>query len=105
MYYSMIAGWFYNKTIGEKLFTKLLEPSGNIIHKKYREQIVIPQLDNIETKIKYIIDQLVGKCTEIQIVKQLKSEYSFCRNIYTPQRYDKNDSPINLGHLSKRNII
>ena len=27
----------------------------------------------------------------MQIVKQLKGEYSFCRNIYTPQRYDKND--------------
>ena len=27
----------------------------------------------------------------MQIVKQLKGEYSFYRNIYTPQRYDKND--------------
>ena len=28
----------------------------------------------------------------MQIVKQLKSEYSFCKNIYTPQRYDKNEN-------------
>ena len=27
----------------------------------------------------------------MQIVKQLKGEYSFCKNIYTPQRYDKDD--------------
>ena len=27
----------------------------------------------------------------MQKVKQLKGEYSFCRNIYTPQKYDKTD--------------
>ena len=27
----------------------------------------------------------------MQIVKQLKGEYSFCRNIYTSQRYDKSN--------------
>ena len=30
----------------------------------------------------------------MQKVKQLKGEYSFCRNIYTPQRYDKNDKKM-----------
>ena len=70
---------------------KLPEPLGSIIHKKYKEQTVIPQLNNIATKIKFIIEHLVEKCTEVQIVKQLKGEYSFCRNIYTPQRYDKSD--------------
>ena len=91
MYYSTRAGCFYDKTIGEKLFMKLPEPLGSIIHKKYKEQTVIPQLDNTATRIKFILEQLVEKCTEMQIVKQLKEEYSFCRNIYTPQRYDKND--------------
>ena len=94
MYYSTIAGCFYDQTIGEKLFMKLPEPLGSLIHKKYKEQTVIPQLDNIATRIKFIIEQLVEKCTEMQIVKQLKGEYSFCRNIYTPQRYDKNEKKI-----------
>ena len=91
MYYSTRAGCFYDKTIREKLFMKLPEPLSSIIHKKYKQQTVIPQLDNIATTIKFIIEQLVEKCTEMQTVKQLKGEYSFCRNIYSPQRYDKND--------------
>ena len=44
---------------------KLLEPLESIIHKKYREQIMIQQLDNIATRIKFIIDQFGEKCTEI----------------------------------------
>ena len=48
---------------------KLLEPLESIIHKKYREHIMIQQLDYIATRIKFIIDQLVEKCTEMQIVK------------------------------------
>ena len=51
---------------------KLPEPLGSIIHKKYKEQTVIPQLDNIATRIKFIMEQLVEKCTKMQIVKQLK---------------------------------
>ena len=35
---------------------------------------------------------IIRKCSEMQIVKQLKREDSFCINIYTPQRYDKNDN-------------
>ena len=42
---------------------KLPEPLGNMIHKKYKEQAVTPQLDNIATNIKFIIDQLVEKYT------------------------------------------
>ena len=34
MYYSTIAGFFYDKIIGEKLFMKLPEPLGSIIYKK-----------------------------------------------------------------------
>ena len=59
MYYNTVAGCFYDKTIGEKLFMKWPEPLGSIIHKKYKEQVITPQLDNIATKIKFIIDQLV----------------------------------------------
>ena len=44
---------------------KLPEPLGSIIHKKYKEQIITSQLDDIATKIKFIIDQLVEKCTEM----------------------------------------
>ena len=44
---------------------KLPEPLGSIIYKKYQEQVVIPQLDNIAIRIKFIIDQLVEKCTEM----------------------------------------
>ena len=33
----------------------------------------------------------------MQIVRQLKGEYSFCRNIYTPQRYDKNEPKKSKG--------
>ena len=79
---------------------KLAKPLGSIIHKKNKEQTVIPQLDNIPTRIKFIIEQLVEKCTEMQIVKQLKREYSFCKNIYTPQRYDKSDKNMKL-HIRK----
>ena len=57
MYYSIIAGCFYDKTIGVKLFMKLSEPLGSIIHKKYKEQTGIPQLDNIARRIKFIIEQ------------------------------------------------
>ena len=53
---------------------------------------MIPQLDNIATKTKFIIDQLVEKCTKMQIGKQLKGKYSLRRNIYTAQRYDKNEN-------------
>ena len=42
---------------------KLPEPLRSIIHKKYQEQTVIPQLNNIATRIKFIIDQLIEKCT------------------------------------------
>ena len=91
MYYSIIAGWLYDKTIGEKLFMKLPEPLGSIIHKKYKEQIITLQLDSIATRIKFIIDQLVEKCTKIQIIKQLKGEYSIYKNIYTPQKYDNHE--------------
>ena len=65
MYYSTLAGCFYDKTIGEKLFMKLLELLSSMIHKKYKEQVITPQLDNIATKIKFIIDQLVEKYTEM----------------------------------------
>ena len=65
MYYNTLAGCFYDKTIGEKLFMKLPEPLRSIIHKKYKEQVIIPQLYNIATKIKFIIDQLVEKYTEM----------------------------------------
>ena len=63
MYYNTIVGCFYDRTIGEKLFMKLPESLSSIIHKKYKEQIITPQLDNIATRIKFIIDQLVEKCT------------------------------------------
>ena len=42
MYYSTIAGCFYDQTIGENFFMKLPKPLGSIIHKKYKEQKVIP---------------------------------------------------------------
>ena len=71
MYYSTIIGCFYDRTIGEKLFMKLPELLVCTIHKKYNEQIVTPQPDNIATRIKFIIDQLIEKYTEMQIVKQL----------------------------------
>ena len=44
---------------------KLPEPLRSVTHKKYKEQIVIPQLDIIATRIKFIIEQLVEKCTEM----------------------------------------
>ena len=90
---------------------KLPKPLGIIIYKKYKEQVITPQLDNIATKIKFIIDQLVEKCTEMQIVKQLKEEYSFGRNIYTPQRYDKNepknrrDSKRLKGNITLKEVL
>ena len=93
MYYNTIAWCFYNKIIGEKLFMKLPEPLGSILHKKYREQIVISQLDIIATRIKFMIKQLEEKGTKVQIVKQLKGEYCFSKIIYTPQWYDKFDRP------------
>ena len=65
MHYSLIVGCFYDRTIGEKLFMKFPKPLGSIIHKKYKEQIVISLLDNIATRIKFVQDQLVKKCTEI----------------------------------------
>ena len=33
----------------------------------------------------------------MQIVKQLKGEYSFCKNIYTTQRYDTNEQKKSKG--------
>lgn len=40
------------------------------------------------THVKFVVDQLVEKCTELQIGNQLKGESSYCRNMYIPQRYD-----------------
>lgn len=74
MYYSTKAGCFYDKTIGEKLFLKLPEPLGSIIHKKYNEQVLpktLPQFVNIATKIKFIDDQFEEKRTELQIIREL----------------------------------
>lgn len=66
------------QTIGEKLFLKLLESLGSIIHKKYKESIVNEpsQLVNIATKIKFIIEELDTKCTTIL----LKGEHSYRRH-------------------------
>ena len=38
----------------------------------------------------------------MQIVKQLKGEYSFCKTIYIPQRYDKNEQKKSKGFKSFR---
>ena len=37
MVYSIVAGCFYDRTIGEKLFMKLSEPLRSMIHKKYNK--------------------------------------------------------------------
>ena len=47
---------------------KLPNPLGSEIHKKFKEQQTIQsQLDNIATRIHFIVSQLVEKCKNIKI--------------------------------------
>lgn len=73
-YYSTIAGCFYAENIGCTLFLKLPEPLGSIISKQLRETFIpntALHLINMATRIKFVVHQLVKKCTELQIGKLL----------------------------------
>lgn len=104
MYYSSVARYYYDKSIGEKLFLKLPAPLGNQIHKQFKESHpnLTPQLDSIGFRINHIIDCLVQRCTEIQISRQLKGENSYCKNIYTPQNYGSTNKEKNRPKKYKK---
>lgn len=76
LYYSSIAGKLYDQDVGETLFQKLPGPLGLEIHRKYKEYIrdnpnMLPGLNNICTKIKFISDRYEEQLIQIQCQIQI----------------------------------
>ena len=91
LYHSCLAGCFYDEGIIEKLFAKLPDDLGKKIYTLYKATPMEPTLKNVSTAVRFIINRLVEECTFIKIQKQLKGEYSFCSEIYTPQKYGERE--------------
>ena len=86
----------FNQELGEKLFRKLPRTLGRKIETSWKELKEIQQNEimgnqepwSIGHRINHIMKILKRKCSEIQIQRQLKkSQYRFCKNIFTPQTY------------------
>ena len=86
----------FNQELGEKLFRKLPGTLGREIETSWRELKGVQQDDMTENqgpwsighRINHIMKILKRKCSEIQTQRQLKkSQYRFCKNIFTPQTY------------------
>ena len=86
----------FNQELGEKLFRKLPGTLGREIEASWKELTRVQQDDivgnqepwSIGHRINYIMKILKRKSSEIQTQRKLKkSQYRFCKNIFTPQTY------------------
>lgn len=96
-YLISISGNTFNQDLGNKLFHKLSGPLGlEIIDKWNNLTSVIEEPDkkwSIGQRIQHVIKCLEDKCVELQIQKQLKkTDYKFCKDIFTPQTYGASSS-------------
>ena len=85
----------YDSAILHKLLNKLPGPLGLEISKKF-ETLESDKKDTYvlttASAVKFIINCLEQKCNEISIYRQIKgNDYSFCKNIFAPQTYGKDE--------------
>ena len=86
----------FNQELGEILFRKFLGTLGRKIETSWKELKGVQQHDMVKNqepwsighRTNHIMQILKRKCREIQTQRQLKkSQYRFCKNIFTPQTY------------------